>query len=245
MKPFIILLSSLCLFTFGSGCVSVQSDNVNANNSSISLKHDLPLNINNYKLANNPIYNLKNLTAGFVTPIKQDDQLIFIDKFIDGEFKDINYLDKNITIKNCNDLLTHDLRETLNIAKSDRNILLTRKRTCLLIKNITNNSNILASVNQYENSHFLPIEDKNLKKIIASIPSKVSENREVNCSIDQYDNIACLDKKAPQEYSLYINQVAMVNSKSYYFITVNTSVPTYYYLTTIESNKVDSQWIYY
>lgn len=245
MKPSIILLSSLCLFTFSSGCMSVQSDNINANNSSVSLEHDFSLNLNNYKLANNPIYNLNNLTAGFVTPIKQDGQLIFIDKFIDGEFKDINYLDKNITIKNCNDLLIHDLRETFNIAKSDRNILLTRKRTCLLVKKITDNSNILASVDQYENSNFLPIADKNLKKILASIPSKVSENREVNCSIDQYDNVACLDKKAPQEYSLYINQVVIVDDKSYYFITVNTSVPTYYYLTTIDGDKVDSQWIYY
>lgn len=245
MKPFLILLSSLCLFTFGSGCMKVQSDNINADNSSVSLEHDFPLNLDNYKLANHPIYNLNHLTAGFVTPMKQDNQLIFIDKFIDGEFKDINYLDKNITIKNCNDLLVHDLRETLNIAKSDRNILLTRKRTCLLVKEITNNSNILASVNQYESSKFLPIVDKKLKEIIASIPSKVSENREVNCSIDQYDNVACLDKKAPQDYSLYINQVAIVDDKSYYFITVNTSVPTYYYLTSIDGDKVDSQWIYY
>jgi len=245
MKPFIVLITLLCLFTFGSGCMKVQSDNINADNSSVSLEHDFPLNPDNYKLASNPIYNFNNLTAGFVKPIKQDDQLIFIDKFIDGEFKNINYLDKNITIKNCNDLLTYDLRETSNIAKSDRNILLTRKRTCILVKKITDNSNILASVNQYKNSTFLPIADKNLKKIVASIPSKVSENRDVNCSIDQYDNVACLDKKAPLEYSLYINQVAIVNGKNYYFITVNTSVPTYYYLTTIDSDKVDSTWIYY
>lgn len=245
MKSFLILLSSLCLLIFGSGCMKVQSDNINAANSSSSPKYDLSLNLNNYKLANHSIYNLNKLTAGFVTPIKHNDQLIFIDKFIDGEFEDINYFDRNITIKNCNDLLIHDLRETLNIANSDRNILLTRKRTCLLVKEITDSSNILASVNQYESSNFLPIADKNLKEIVASIPSKVSENREVNCSIDQYDNTACLDKKAPQEYSLYINQVAIVNGKSYYFITVNTSVPTYYYLTTIDSNEVDSKWIYY
>ena len=245
MKNFLILFSSLCLFIFASGCMKVQSDNISDANSSASPEHDLFLNLDSYKLDNHPIYNLDNLTAGFVKPIKHNDQLIFIDKFIDGEFKDIDYLDKNITIKNCNDLLMHDLRETLNIANSDRSILLTRKRTCLLIKKITDNSNVLALANQYENSTFLPIADKNLKKIVTSIPSKVSENRDVNCSIDQYDNVACLDKKTPQEYSLYINQVAIVNGKSYYFITVNTSVPTYYYLTTIDSDKVDSQWIYY
>jgi len=245
MKKKLMILPSFCLFIFASGFMKVQSDNISNANSSASPEHNLFLNLDSYKLDNHPIYNLDNLTAGFIKPIKQNDQLIFIDTFIDGEFKYINYLDKDITIKNCNDLLTHDIRETSNIAKSDRNILLTRKRTCLLVKLITDNSNVLASINQYENSNFLPIANKNLKKIVASIPSKVSENRDVNCSIDQYDNVACLDKKAPLEYSLYINQVAIVNGKNYYFTTVNTSVPTYYYLTTIDGDKVDSQWIYY
>lgn len=245
MKPFIILLPSLYLLAFGSGCMKVQSDNINTIDASVSIENTSPLNLDNRKLDNDPIYNLDNLTAGFVAPIKQNNHLIFVDKFIDGEFKDIDYLDKNITIKNCNDLLTHDLRETLNIAKSDRDILLTRKRSCLLVKEITDDTNVLAFINHYENSDFIPIANKKLKDILDSIPSKVSENREVDCSIDQYHNVVCLDKQEPKEYSLYINQVAVVDDKNYYFITVNTAVPTYYYLTTIDGEKIDSQWIYY
>ena len=168
-----------------------------------------------------------------------------MDKFIDGEFKGIDYLDKNITIKNCNDLLTHDLRETLNIAKSDRDILLTRKRSCFLVKEIIDDTNVLAFINLYEDSDLIPIADKKLKDILDNIPSKVSENREVDCSIDEHHNIVCLEKQEPKDYSLYINQVAVVDDKSYYFITVNTAVPTYYYLTTIDGEKIDSQWIYY
>lgn len=237
MKPFLILLPSLCLLAFGSGCIKIQPDPKAKNVSS--------LNLDNNRLANDPIYNLDNLTAGFVAPVKQNNQLIFIDTFIDGEFKDINYLDVNITIKNCNDLLTHDLREISNIAKSDRNILLTRKRSCIVIKNITSNSYNLASNNNYENSDFIPISDKHLEKILASIPPKISENRNVDCSVDEYNNIACLDKREPEEYSLYINQVAIHDDKNYYYVTVNAALPTYYYLITIDGGKVNSQWIYY
>lgn len=125
--------------------------------------------------------------------------MIFIDIFIDGEFKDINYLGINITIKNYNDLLTYDLREISSIAKSDPNILLTRQRSCIVIKDITNNTYNLVSNNNYENSVFIPISDKHLEKILASISPKISENRNIDCSFDKYNTIACLDKIEPEE----------------------------------------------
>ncbi|SLJ84281.1 hypothetical protein [Psychrobacter sp. DAB_AL43B] len=161
MKKKLMILPALCLLIFGSGCMKIQPDNTKATNASVRLENYSSLNLDNNGLENDPIYDLDNLTAGFVAPVKQNDQLIFIDTFIDGEFKDINYLGKNITIKNCNDLLAHDLRETTNIANSDRNILLTRKRSCLLVKKITGDSSILALANHYENSDFIPIVEKN------------------------------------------------------------------------------------
>lgn len=247
MKPFLILIASSCVLIFGSGCMKIQPDSIEPiPNTFTSIEDSLSSNLNSdNSIENTPIYNINELTAGFIKPIKKDNQLTFIDKFIDGEFKDIDYLDRKIKISNCNDLLTYDLRETSNIANSDRNILLIRKRACILIKDITNDSNIIALNDNYKNSKFIPIVDKHLKIIVDSIPSRISENREVNCSIDQYHNVACLYKQKPKEYSLYINQVAIIDDKSYYFITVDTSVPTYYYLTTIDGDKVYSQWIYY
>lgn len=247
MKPFLILVASSFVLAFGSGCMKIQPDSIEPiPNTFTSIEDSLSSNLDSgNSIENTPIYNINELTAGFIKPIKKDNQLTFIDKFIDGEFKDIDYLDRKIEISNCNDLITYDLRETSNIANSDRNILLTRKRACILIKDITNDSNIIALNDKYKNSKFIPITDKHLKKIVDSIPSRISENRNVDCSIDQYDNVACVDEYEPKEYSMYINQVAIHNNKNYYFITVNTSVPTYYYLTTIDGDKVDSQWIYY
>ena len=247
MKPFLILIASSCVLTFGSGCMKIQPDSIEPiNNTFTSIEDSLSSNLGSgNSIANTPIYNINELTAGFIKPIKKYNQLIFIDKFIDGGFQDIDYLDRKIKISNCNDLLTYDLRETSNIANSDRNILLTRKRSCILIKDITNDSNIIALNDNYKNSKFIPIADKHLKKIVDSIPSRVSENRNVDCSIDQYDNVACVDEYEPKEYSIYINQVAIHNNKNYYYLTVNAALPTYYYLTTIDGDKVESQWIYY
>ena len=70
MKPFIILLPSLYLLSFGSGCMKVKSDNINTIDASVSVENASPLNLDNSKLANNPIYDLDNLTAGFFAPIK-------------------------------------------------------------------------------------------------------------------------------------------------------------------------------
>ncbi len=247
MRPFIALIIFSYLLTFGSGCMKIQPDNIEliTNNSTNTQSFSSANLSSTNSTVKGSTYNIKELTAGFVTPIKKGGQLTFKDKFIDGEFEDINYLDKKIRISNCDDLLAYDLRETSGIASSDRNILLTRKRACILIKDITNNSYNLAFNDNYENSEFIPILDKHLEKIVASIPLKISENRNVDCSTDQYNNVVCLDKKEPKEYSLYINQVAIHDNKNYYYVTVNAALPTYYYLTTIDGDEVDSRWIYY
>ena len=247
MKFFLVLFTSLYFLTFGLGCMKIQPNDIKPiTNASTNTKSSSSANLSSTSsTVKGSIYNIKELTAGFITPMKQSGQLTFTDKFIDGEFEDINYLGRKIKISNCNDLLTYDLREISNIVSSDRNILLIRKRACILIKDITNNSYNLASNSNYENSEFIPILDEHLEKIVASIPPRISENRNVNCSTDQYNNVACLDKREPEKYSLYINQVAIHNNKNYYYVTVNAALPIYYYLTTINGNKVDTQWIYY
>lgn len=246
MKPFIVFTTCSWLLAFGSGNTKAQPSSNEPISISKSLKSSSSINYaSGAPIVDLPVYNLKELTAGFITPTPENGQLKFVDQFIDSEFKDINYLGQKIKISNCNDLLTYDIREISNIANSDRNILLKRKRACILIKNITNNSYNLASNSNYKNSEFIPILDKHLKKITASIPHKISENRSVDCSTDQYNNVVCLDKKEPKEYSLYINQVAIHNNRNYYYVTVNAALPTYYYLTTIDGDRVDSRWIYY
>ena len=170
MKPFLILVASSFVLAFGSGCMKILPDSIEPiPNTLTSIEDSLSSNLDSgNSIENTSIYNINELTAGFIKPIKKDNQLTFIDKFIDGEFKDIDYLDRKIEISNCNDLINYDLRETSNIANSDRNILLTRKRACILIKDITNDSNIIALNDKYKNSKFIPIADKHLKKIVDS-----------------------------------------------------------------------------
>ena len=86
MKPFLILVASSFVLAFGSGCMKIQPDSIEPiTNTFTSIEDSLSSNLDSgNSIENTPIYNINELTAGFIKPIKKDNKLTFIDKFIDA-----------------------------------------------------------------------------------------------------------------------------------------------------------------
>lgn len=244
---FLLTLLLLCYtLAFNIGCAETLPQGNKNVDTSVNFQKFESVSLIDKTLSNSkPVYNVKELTAGFAEPINKDGKLIFTDSFIDGTFEDISYLGKEIAIKNCPDLLRYDIREIKNIVSTGRDILLQRKRSCILIKKLTNGTDILGASSEIIKSDLVASSNIQLEKVIASIPSRVSEDRKMTCSVTEIKNITCKGDQPVEEYSIYINHVVADKDKNYYFVDVYAGRSIYYYLININDGKIYNQWIYY
>lgn len=246
MKFSLIFLVLFSTFFFSGGCAKTSPQGNESADISVKLQTSKNKILNDETLSNSkPIYNVEELTTGFAEPIDEGGKLIFSNSFIDGTFEDISYLGKNITVKNCPDLLRYDIREIKNIISTDRDILLQRKRSCTLIKELTNGTDTLGISSEVIKSDLVASSNSQLEKVIASIPSRISEGKKVTCSITKVKNITCKGDQPVEEYSIYINHVVADKNKNYYFVNVYARRSVYYYLINVDDEKIYNQWIYH
>lgn len=240
---FLVLFSTL---VFSGGCAKTSSQGNESIDISLKLQTSKNKILNNEKLfKSKPVYNIKELTSGFAETIDKDGKLVFANNFIDGAFEDISYLGKEITIKNCVDLLRYDIREIKNIVSTDRNILLQRKRSCILIKELTNGTDILGISSEVIKSDLIASSDSQLEKVISNIPSRISKHRKVTCSVNEVKKITCEGGQPFEDYLIYINHIVADKDNNYYFVNVYSGPAIYYYLINIDDKKIYNQWIYY
>lgn len=244
----ILLFSTSCIWSlFDDNYLTIESTKNTRKNSITGKKNpDLILSDDGKVLKTKPIYNFGKMFTGFLKPIHKNGNLIFSDKFIDDGVEDIFYLNEPIVIKDCNDLMRYDLREVKNIATNDKNVLIQRKRVCILIDELTNGTNFLAKGNDYGSTVLKPTQHE-LDKVLASIPHPFNNSKQkfdfICSDLATYNIMECKDI-SDEDYRLYLIRVARIKDNNYYYLDLQLQRMPLYYLVKTNNTDIEIKSIY-
>lgn len=182
------------------------------------------------------IYNMDELIGGFkgyeLNTTINGVKIYFNQEFVDGESIG-KYQNKEIKINNCQDLYKYDLRDIEGLVITDKQILLERKRACIL-------QDIILELQEIEFlEHSLSQQIADMKTILTYFKFK-GDNSTIKCNHNGY--YGCVFDDTTWQTKVFASRILSINKKDAWIVNTqieNNNRSRRFYLIWLNEGKLD------